>query len=117
MSRPLVIERVTLVGFGPYRDETAFDFPPGLGVLAAPNEAGKSTLAAAIRASTATSSSRAASPPAIMSSLVWAGEPASVVRRPYAGPSQGIAGWPEDAVTRPESPAGATGPGNEITAL
>src|SRR5690606_23435 len=50
MSRPLVIERVTLVGFGPYRDETAFDFPPGLGVLAAPNEAGKSTLAAAMSA-------------------------------------------------------------------
>lgn len=50
MSRPLVIERVTLVGFGPYRDETAFNFPPGLGVLAAPNEAGKSTLAAAMSA-------------------------------------------------------------------
>lgn len=50
MPRPIVIESVTLVGFGPYRDETRFEFPRGLGVLAAPNEAGKSTLAAAISA-------------------------------------------------------------------
>lgn len=49
-SRSITIESVTLTGFGPYREETRFEFPSGLAVLAAPNEAGKSTLAAAISA-------------------------------------------------------------------
>ena len=50
MSRPIVIESVTLVGFGPYREKTHFEFPRGLGVFVGANETGKSTLVAAISA-------------------------------------------------------------------
>ena len=38
------IGRVTLCGFGLYRDPVTFVFPSTLGVLVGPNESGKSTL-------------------------------------------------------------------------
>lgn len=48
MNRPIVIESLTLWGFGPYRDAARAEFPRGLGVLVGPNEQGKSTLVAGI---------------------------------------------------------------------
>lgn len=41
---------VSLTGFGPYAEKTTYTFPPGLGVLVAPNESGKSTLVAGLMA-------------------------------------------------------------------
>ncbi len=46
----LIIERLTLWGFGPFRGRVDVRFPTGLGVLVAPNERGKSTLIAGISA-------------------------------------------------------------------
>jgi len=39
----IYVREVELEGFGLYRDKTRFDFAPGLNVLIAPNETGKST--------------------------------------------------------------------------
>lgn len=50
MSRPIVIETLTLWGFGPYRGEVRAEFPRHLGVLVRANEHGKSTLVAGIAA-------------------------------------------------------------------
>ena len=40
MSRPIVIESLSLQGFGPYRGEVRVDFPRGFGILVGPNELG-----------------------------------------------------------------------------
>ncbi|MGI9862038.1 AAA family ATPase [Moorella naiadis] len=48
---PLVIwQRLTLAGFGCYRDRVTFTFQDGLNILVAPNERGKSTLIAGLEA-------------------------------------------------------------------
>ena len=47
-DRKVVIEKVRVHGFGPHRGAVTAEFPEGLGVLALPNERGKSTLAQAV---------------------------------------------------------------------
>lgn len=42
--------RLTLRGFGPFRDGVEVEFPAGLGVMVAPNEFGKSTILAGLAA-------------------------------------------------------------------
>lgn len=49
-DRRLVIERLALAGFGPYRGRVEVLFPHSLGVMVGPNERGKSTLIAGITA-------------------------------------------------------------------
>src|SRR5690606_29018325 len=46
----VVFERLIARGFGPYRESVSVLFPKGLGVLALPNERGKSTLVHALTA-------------------------------------------------------------------
>jgi len=48
VSRSIIIESVSLAGFGPYKGPVRAAFPRGLGVWAGPNEQGKSTLAAGV---------------------------------------------------------------------
>ncbi|MDN5344139.1 MAG: hypothetical protein PWQ18_250 [Clostridia bacterium] len=47
---PVTWQRLTLAGFGCYRDRVTFTFREGLNVLVAPNERGKSTLIAGLEA-------------------------------------------------------------------
>ncbi len=49
-SGTVVFERLRVRGFGPYRGAVTATFPKGLGVLALPNERGKSTLVHALTA-------------------------------------------------------------------
>lgn len=49
-GRYLRLTSLRLEGFGPFREPKELLFPPGLSVFARPNEAGKSTIAAAVSA-------------------------------------------------------------------
>lgn len=50
MSRAVRFRELSLTGFGLWREPTRFRFPAGLGVLVRPNESGKSTMIAGLRA-------------------------------------------------------------------
>lgn len=48
MSVRVTFHRLTLRGFGPYRDERVVEFPSAMGVICAPNAAGKSSVVAGL---------------------------------------------------------------------
>lgn len=50
MSRAVRFRELSLTGFGLWKEPTRFRFPAGLGVLVRPNESGKSTMIAGLRA-------------------------------------------------------------------